>query len=76
MTPLGILLGSLFSKLENAKSALLSEAVFDSLAAGTFIYIAVMDIINEVFEAKDNRWLHFIVMILGFVLMAVIAIWT
>ncbi len=76
MTPLGILLGSLFASLEGNSTAVLSEAIFDSLAAGTFIYIAVMDIIDEVFESRDKPLQHFTLMILGFLVMALIAIWT
>lgn len=75
MTPLGIIIGSFFSSIESNNTNILFEALFDALAAGTFIYIAVLDIINEVFEEADKKGLKFSVLILGFFLMAAIAIW-
>lgn len=76
MTPLGIILGSIFSELLKGKTAYLVEALFDGLAAGTFLYIAILDIIVEVFHEKGGRWNHFILMALGFAIMALIAVWT
>ena len=76
MTPVGILIGSFFSNIESSNTNILFEAIFDALAAGTFIYIAVLDIINEVFKKAEHRWLKFAILISGFLLMATIAIWT
>jgi len=76
MTPLGIILGSIFSTILKGKAAYALEAVFDGLAAGTFLYIAILDIMVEVFDRKPDRWANYFLMILGFALMAVIAIWT
>jgi zinc transporter 1/2/3 len=76
MTPMGIIIGSVLSEIDSNRTALWFEAVFDALATGTFVYIAVLDIINEVFEAPQKRWPKFGILILGFVLMAGIAIWT
>jgi zinc transporter 1/2/3 len=76
MTPLGIVLGSAFSALLQGSAAYGVEAVFDGLAAGTFLYIAILDIMVEVFLAKEDRWTHFFLMALGFAVMALIAVWT
>ncbi len=76
MTPLGIAVGSILTTLDNSLTAVGFEAIFDSLATGTFIYIAVLDIINEVFEKPDKRWQKFGILLTGFILMAAIAIWT
>jgi zinc transporter 1/2/3 len=76
MTPLGIILGSLFSTMLKGKAAYGVEAIFDGLAAGTFLYIAILDIMVEVFHESENRWNHFILMALGFAIMALIAVWT
>ena len=76
MTPLGILIGSIFSSIESSNTNIYFEAIFDALATGTFIYIAVLDIINEVFKKAENRWIKFSILIIGFLLMATIAIWT
>jgi len=76
MTPIGIIIGSVLSEIDSNRTALWFEAVFDALAAGTFVYIAVLDIINEVFETPQKRWPKFGILIFGFILMATIAIWT
>jgi len=76
MTPLGIVIGSLFSAVLEEKAAYLVEAVFDGVAAGTFLYIAILDIMVQVFLQREDRWTKFLLMALGFVLMALIAIWT
>jgi zinc transporter 1/2/3 len=75
MTPLGVLLGSLFATAMSDKTAILMEAIFDGLAAGTFLYVAVADIMKEVFEQVSDRWLKILFIITGFLLMALIAIW-
>ena len=76
MTPLGIVLGIAFSILATSMTATQVEAVFDALAAETFLYIAVLDIIGEVFEKKENRWIKFVLIVVTFGFMALIAIWT
>ena len=76
MTPLGIMLGSIFSTLLKGKAAYGVEAIFDGLAAGTFLYIAILDIMVEVFHKSEDRWVNFFLMALGFALMAIIAVWT
>ncbi len=76
MTPIGIIIGLVLSEIDSNRTALWFEAVSDALATGTFIYIAALDIINEVFAASQKRWPKFGILILGFVLMVGIAIWT
>ena len=39
-TPVAILLGSLYAAAAEGRTATITEAVFDGLAAGTFLYIA------------------------------------
>lgn len=76
MTPLGIIIGGIIDNMESSMISVWFEAIFDSLAAGTFIYIAVMEIINEIFEEKNERFTIYGFLILGFFIMALIAIWT
>ena len=76
MTPLGILLGSAFGAWATSLVATKVEAVFDALAAGTFLYVAILDIIEEVFENPEDRCLKFMLMTASFGLMALIAVWT
>ena len=60
-----------------AKASSIFEAVFDALAAGTFLYIALLDILEEEFRAStSHRMGKFFLVLAGFALMALVAIWT
>lgn len=76
MTPLGIFLGSVLGSAFSSNTGKLLEGIFDSLAAGTFIYVAVLDIIEEEFSIPGNELLKFLSIVAGLSLMAVLAIWT
>lgn len=73
-TPIGIIFGTWWSGLLQGPSGIIAAAVFDALAAGTFFYIAVVDILVEEFKAPRLGWL-FLSTVLGFSIMAVIAVW-
>ncbi len=75
-TPLGILLGSVISQWLTGQSVVIFEGVFDSLAAGTFIYVATFEIIAEEFENRENRWGKFGLLFIGAAFMAMLALWT
>jgi zinc transporter 1/2/3 len=76
MTPIGVVLGSIISFSENNESSIVFEAIFDSIAAGTFLYIATLEIIDELFEKSEFKVSKFALIFFGFALMATIAIWT
>lgn len=76
MTPIGVVLGSLISFSESDQSSIVFEAIFDSIAAGTFLYIATLEIIDELFEKSEFKASKFALIFFGFALMATIAIWT
>ena len=76
MTPIGVVLGSIISFSENNESSIVFEAIFDSIAAGTFLYIATLEIIDELFEKSELKATKFTLIFAGFALMATIAIWT
>ncbi len=76
MTPLGIVLGTAFAAAATSTAATQAEAIFDALAAGTFLYIAILDIIEEVFKKGEQQWLKFMLTVAAFGLMALIALWT
>lgn len=76
MTPLGVIIGTVFSTILSGNANAAFEAIFDGLAAGTFLYVAVVDIIEEVFEQPHDRWIKVLLISCGFGLMALIAIWT
>lgn len=76
MTPLGILAGMGVSYLlggGGSESHL--EATVLALTAGTFIYIASLDIIQDEFLRPGSRFMKWLFATLGLVLMAVLAIW-
>jgi len=75
MTPIGILAGTAVEAWVPTASRRLFEAVFDSVGAGTFLYIATLDIIRTEFELPGDRWQKWLLAAAGFAVMAVIALW-
>ncbi|MDF2690251.1 MAG: zinc transporter [Gammaproteobacteria bacterium] len=74
MTPLGIMLGSSIASMSSLHPLL--EPIFSALAAGTFIYIGTLHGLSRSAMIQCCNLKHFSFLILGFVLMAVVAIWT
>jgi len=72
MAPLGIILGGLAASQFETSLTLRAEAVFDALAAGTFIYIATIDNMPKAFCCREDRWMNFGALCLGFGLMALL----
>lgn len=60
MTPLGILLGTLASGLFEGHAAHIAEGSFNALAAGTFIYVAILDVIDSEMSRTDDRIAYFV----------------
>ena len=75
-TPFGILLGIWVMSVVTGRTAQAFEAIFDALAAGTFLYVAVVDIIEVEFSHQHSQWLKFTLVALGLGVMAIVAIWT
>ena len=75
MTPLGIVIGMFISNVLSGKATEFSIAMFDALAAGTFLYIAIMEILNEEFENTKHTILKLCFAASGLLLMALLAIW-
>lgn len=75
-TPLGIGLGAWASQVASGHVANLLEVGFDALAAGTFVYIALMDICREAFRDSAGRWSKVSMAWAGLALMALVAVWT
>ena len=76
MTPLGVILGMTGKAVTDGAAAHMFEAIFDGLAGGTFIYIASLDIIEEEFDDSREIWLKYSLVCAGFLLMALLALWT
>ena len=75
MTPLGILTGTAVNAMILPGSRLWFEVIFNSIGAGTFIYIATLDIIRTEFELPGDNWQKWLLATSGFGVMSVLAIW-
>jgi zinc transporter 1/2/3 len=73
-TPIGVGIGLTFDWLLGGASGRLFEAVFDGLAAGTFLYIASLDILVEEFSDGQRLWPKFWLVLSGLGLMALLAL--
>ena len=60
MTPLGILLGTGAANLLEGPAATVIEGSFNALAAGTFIYVAILDVIDAEMSRFDDRVARFV----------------
>ena len=60
MTPLGILLGTVASNMLEGEAAAIIEGSFNALAAGTFIYVAILDVIDAEMSRFDDRLARFV----------------
>jgi zinc transporter 1/2/3 len=76
MTPLGLLIGSIAAAVLTGDAAVLLEGSFDALAAGTFLYVAVIDIIDEELSINEDKLAKFTLITLGVAFMALLAVWT
>ena len=75
MTPFGILLGDFI--VTDLKTHLLVEPIFSALAGGTFLYLGTLHGLSRSFMInKCCNLHHFAFVIVGFSLMAIVAIWT
>jgi solute carrier family 39 (zinc transporter), member 1/2/3 len=72
-TPLGILAGSFLSRRLSSEGAQMTEGVFDGLAAGTFLYVAIMEILAEEFSEHENSRSKYLLTLVGLSIMAVLA---
>ena len=70
-TPLGIATGYAFSEMgPPAVSAAMS-----ALASGTFLYVAMMEVIPKELEDPSHRGLKMVALLLGFGAMSLLAVW-
>lgn len=75
MTPLGIVLGMVVSSLLASGEEILFDAAFLALAAGTFIYISALDILQDEFLRPGSRWAKWLSAALAVALMALLSLW-
>lgn len=75
MTPIGILAGMAGSGLLRENVGLYFDATVSALAAGTFIYIASIDMLQDEFLRPGSRWAKWVSAVAGLTVTAVLAIW-
>lgn len=76
MTPLGIVLGAGLDHMLEDRHGRLFEGIFDCLAAGTFLYIVIIELIGKEFAAQKALGPKlFLMLSMGLGLMAAIAVW-
>ena len=74
-TPLGILVGTFLGEVLDAPTSRLFEATFLALAAGTFVYVATLDILRDEFVEPGGRLSKWLVVSAGTALMGLLAAW-
>jgi zinc transporter 1/2/3 len=74
-TPMGVLAGILGGLALDQGSAKVFEMIFDALAAGTFFYIALSDVLADEFINAPKRGPAFLLTALGLGIMALVALW-
>jgi len=67
MVPLGVVIGSTLSLFIKGMVYAIIESCLESIAAGTFIYIALVDVLIPEFFLREDRIPKFFLAILGYV---------
>lgn len=75
MTPLGILAGMSVGGLLSGAGERYFDATFMALAAGTFVYIAALDILQDEFLRPGSRFLKWLFAAIGLAVAALLAVW-
>lgn len=76
MTPLGVVAGLVMAHTLEGPSAHMWEGLFDAVAAGTFLYVAIMEVLSEEFSRHENQVTKYVLAVLGLSVMVVLAIWS
>ena len=61
ITPIGTVIGLIVKQSSNE----IVEAIFLSVSSGTFFYLSMSEILVEEFEKKENKYIKFIVYVVG-----------
>jgi len=74
-TPVGIGVGALLDQALDGPGQVAFEATFLALAAGTFAYVATLDILRDEFHGPGGRVTKWCVVVMGTAMMGVLALW-
>lgn len=72
VTPLGILIGMLLQTVLQGSTAAIISSILISFAAGTFLYVAIVEVIVEEFEKSEKKWTKLNLLLIGFAFMSVL----
>eukprot|EP01012_Entosiphon_sulcatum_P004829 TRINITY_DN11_c0_g1_i2.p1 TRINITY_DN11_c0_g1~~TRINITY_DN11_c0_g1_i2.p1 ORF type:complete len:347 (-),score=46.45 TRINITY_DN11_c0_g1_i2:172-1212(-) len=75
MTPLGIGIGWAATSSINGTKAILARGIIVSISAGSFLFIAFIEMLPTALEEPSHLFLKITACFLGFGLMALLAIW-
>lgn len=70
MAPLGIIIGIILNTLMSNEAGEVLEAYTVAIAAGTFLYVAIVDILVEEFLITKDKWGKTAFLVTGFLLEA------
>ncbi|KAM4809104.1 zinc transporter ZIP2 [Rhinophrynus dorsalis] len=74
MSPLGITIGIIVT-LKKTTVITLVQAVLEGISSGTFVYVTFLEILPQELNTEDRPLMKVLFIVIGFTVMAVIAIW-
>ncbi|KAM9329167.1 zinc transporter ZIP2 [Gastrophryne carolinensis] len=74
MTPIGITIGIIIT-LNKTSVVTLAQVVLEGIASGTFVYVTFLEILPQELNSEERPLLKVFFMLIGFTVMAVVAIW-
>lgn len=74
ISPLGIIIGMSIHQIFEGKIAIIISLFLISIAAGTFLYISIVEIISEEFKNSQDKWMKLFLLLIGFSFMSILAI--
>jgi zinc transporter 1/2/3 len=74
-TPIGIVTGTVLGEALQGHAQQIVQATLLSLGAGTFAYVATLDILRDELVAPGGRWSKWLMVCAGTGLMATLALW-
>lgn len=77
MSPVGVVLAALVSGFLQSGTGTVAEAIFNAFAAGSFLYIGSLNVIDNHFHPKPliDRFAELFALIVGIGSMGIVAIW-
>jgi len=75
VTPVGIVFGMTLESILQGQLAKIISSILISIAAGTFLYIAIVEIIISEFENGKYKWQKLNLLLIGFAMMSALAQW-